>query len=52
MKEVFVTVRLPKPLYDELKAVAEDKTRSMSAQIMHFIKQGIATSNKKDEQND
>jgi hypothetical protein len=43
-KEAFVTVRMPESLMLELKRCAAEDTRTLSAQIMHYIKQGIATS--------
>ena len=43
-KEAFVTVRMPESLMLELKRCAAEDTRTLSAQILHYIKQGIATS--------
>jgi predicted DNA-binding protein len=37
-KTKFVTVRLPQDLYDKLKAEAEKNTRTVSAQLMHYIR--------------
>ena len=53
MKNIFVTIRIDKELHKELKSIAENRTRSLSAQILHFIKQGIEANKKRqDEQND
>ncbi len=43
-KESFVTVRMPESVMAELKKCAAEDTRTLSAQILHYIKQGIATS--------
>jgi predicted DNA-binding protein len=37
-KTKFVTVRLPQDLYDKLKAEAAKNTRTVSAQLMHYIR--------------
>jgi hypothetical protein len=41
-KEKFVTVRLPESVLAQLQAVCANETRSMSAQILYFIKKGLA----------
>jgi hypothetical protein len=40
-KNKFVTIRLPQDLYEKLKAEAEKNTRSLSAQVLHFIRQQL-----------
>ena len=40
-KEKFVTVRLPESVLLALQSVCERETRSMSAQILYFIKKGL-----------
>jgi len=40
-KRQYVTVRLPDDIMAKLKAEAERNTRSMSAQVLHFLKQGL-----------
>ena len=40
-KRQYVTVRLPDDIMAKLKAEAERNTRSLSAQVLHFIKQGL-----------
>jgi predicted DNA-binding protein len=37
-KTKFVTVRLPQDLYEKLKAEAVKNTRTVSAQLMHYIR--------------
>lgn len=49
-KNAFVTLRLPESLMEELKRCAERETRTISAQILHFVKQGIAASQKEGAQ--
>lgn len=41
-KEKFVTVRLPESVLTQLQTVCASETRSMSAQILYFIKKGLA----------
>jgi hypothetical protein len=40
-KEKFVTVRVPESVLAQLQAVCASETRSMSAQILYFIKKGL-----------
>jgi len=40
-KTKFVTIRLPQDLYEKLKEVAAKNTRSLSAQILHYLRQEI-----------
>jgi hypothetical protein len=40
-KTQYVTVRLPDDIMAKLKAEAERNTRSLSAQVLHFLKQGL-----------
>ena len=40
-KRQYVTVRLPDDIMANLKAEAERNTRSLSAQVLHFLKQGL-----------
>lgn len=40
-KTQYVTVRLPDEIMAKLKAEAERNTRSLSAQVQHFIKLGL-----------
>lgn len=42
MKKVWkVMVYFPENIAKELKEVAEKNTRSMSGQVIHFVKQGL-----------
>lgn len=40
-KTQYVTVRLPDDIMAKLKAEAERNTRSLSAQVLHYLKQGL-----------
>ena len=40
-KRQYVTVRLPDDIMAKLKAEAERNTRSLSAQVLRFLKQGL-----------
>ena len=40
-KRQYVTVRLPDDIMAKLKAEAECNTRSLSAQVLHYLKQGL-----------
>ena len=40
-KRKYVTVRLPDDIMAKLKAEAERNTRSLSAQVLHFLKLGF-----------
>jgi hypothetical protein len=40
-KRQYVTVRLPDEIMAKLKAEAERNTRSLSAQVLHYLKQGL-----------
>lgn len=41
LKEKFVTVRLPESILAQLQAACELETRTMSAQILYYIKKGL-----------
>jgi predicted DNA-binding protein len=38
IKNKFVTIRLPQALYEKLKAEAARNTRTVSAQLMHYVR--------------
>jgi hypothetical protein len=40
-KRQYVTVRLPDDIMAKLKAEAERNTRSLSAQVLHYLKQDL-----------
>ena len=41
IKEMFVTIRVPESVLAQLQALCKSETRSVSAQILHFIKKGL-----------
>lgn len=41
IKEKFVTLRVSESMLEEIKQIAEAETRTISAQIVHFIKKGL-----------
>jgi hypothetical protein len=41
IKEKFVTIRVPESVLSQLQALCKSETRSVSAQILHFIKKGL-----------
>ena len=41
IKEKFVTIRVPESVLVQLQALCKSETRSVSAQILHFIKKGL-----------
>jgi metal-responsive CopG/Arc/MetJ family transcriptional regulator len=42
-KATTVSVRFPQHVYDDLSKIAARETRSLSQQVIHFVKQGIAS---------
>jgi hypothetical protein len=40
-KEKFVTIRVPESVLTQLQAICKSETRSVSAQILHYIKKGL-----------
>lgn len=42
VKEKFLTLRVPESTLEALKKKAEENTRTISAQALHYIKQGLA----------
>jgi plasmid stability protein len=40
-KTEFITVRLPEDVMQKLRAEAKRNTRSLSAQVLHYLKQGL-----------
>jgi len=45
-KDRYVTIRLPASVDDALREQAEKNTRTLIAQVLHYIKQGIEKENK------
>ena len=42
VKDRFMTIRLPSDIDQELRKLADANTRTLAAQVLHYIKQGIA----------
>lgn len=40
-KTDFLNVRLPTDIKEKLRAVAETESRTLAAQVLHYIKQGL-----------
>lgn len=41
MKQIQPGIRLPKPLYDEVKRLAEEQQRSLNQQVVYMLGQAI-----------
>ena len=41
-KDRYMTIRLPADLEAALRQQAQDNTRTLAAQVLHYIKQGVA----------
>jgi predicted DNA-binding protein len=41
-KDKYLTIRLPADIEAALRRLAEQHTRTLAAQVLHYIKQGIA----------
>lgn len=39
----YITIRIPDHIKDELNHVADVNTRTIAAQVLHYIKQGLAS---------
>jgi hypothetical protein len=46
IKNRYMTLRLPADVERDLRKLAEENTRTLAAQILHFIKLGLARSEK------
>lgn len=44
-KHRFMTIRIPSDIEKELRKIAQANTRTMTAQVLHYIKQGMANEN-------
>lgn len=42
VKDRYMTMRLPADVERELRKMAEANTRTLAAQILHYVKQGLA----------
>lgn len=45
VKDRYMTVRLPADIERELRKMAERNTRTLAAQILHYLKQSLAREN-------
>lgn len=41
IKNRYMTLRLPADVERELRRLAEENTRTLAAQILHYVKQGL-----------
>jgi hypothetical protein len=46
-KDRYMTIRIPADVELALRRQAENDTRTLAAQVLHYIKQGLADENKK-----
>jgi len=52
-KDIYITIRVSKEMYAEIKGIAEQNTRSLSSQVLHFAKRCLEIDRvKKGSQND
>lgn len=42
VKDRYMTIRIPFDIDQELRKLADANTRTLSAQVLHYIKQGMA----------
>jgi hypothetical protein len=45
-KTPFFSIRIPPEIGSELRKVADTNTRTLAAQILHYVKQGLASEKK------
>lgn len=41
IKDRYITIRIPSGIEQELRRLAEENTRTLAAQVLHLLKQGI-----------
>jgi hypothetical protein len=46
VKDRYMTIRLPADIEHELRKMAEANTRTLAAQILHYVKQGLTKEGK------
>lgn len=46
-KDRYLTIRLPADVEQALRKQAEDSTRTLVAQVLHYLKQGLAKEKRK-----
>lgn len=42
VKDRYLTIRIPSDIDQELRRLAAANTRTLAAQVLHYIKQGVA----------
>ena len=42
VKDRYLTIRIPSDIDQELRKLADANTRTLAAQVLHYIKQGMA----------
>lgn len=42
VKDRYLTIRIPSDIDQELRKLADANTRTLAAQVLHYIKQGVA----------
>ena len=42
IKDRYMTIRMPADIERELRKMGEANTRTLAAQILHYVKQGLA----------
>ncbi|MEY4140139.1 MAG: hypothetical protein RLZZ371_2321 [Pseudomonadota bacterium] len=42
VKDRYLTIRIPSDIDQELRKLAAANTRTLAAQVLHYIKQGVA----------
>ena len=42
VKDRFVSIRIPSDIDKELRQLADANTRTLAAQVLHYIKKGLA----------
>lgn len=47
VKDRYMTIRVPAAIEQELRRQAEADTRTLAAQVLHYIKQGLANNRSK-----
>lgn len=47
-REKYVTIRIPDEVKEKLHQLADANTRTLAAQVLHYIKQGMASEVRKE----
>lgn len=48
VKDRYMTIRIPFDIDQELRKLADANTRTLAAQVLHYIKQGMASEVRKE----